>query len=48
MYPKIELTRRRDTVPSIEGIFSPIERVWRGVGWDEIFARLLRRRTRGT
>lgn len=22
----------------IEGIFSPIERVWRGVGWDEIFA----------
>jgi aminodeoxyfutalosine deaminase len=22
----------------IEGIFSPIERVWRGVAWDEIFA----------
>jgi aminodeoxyfutalosine deaminase len=22
----------------IEGIFSPIERVWRGVDWDEIFA----------
>ncbi len=21
----------------VEGIFSPIERVWRGVGWDEIF-----------
>ena len=21
----------------IEGIFSPIERVWRGVGWDELF-----------
>jgi aminodeoxyfutalosine deaminase len=21
----------------IEGIFSPIERVWRGVGWDEMF-----------
>jgi aminodeoxyfutalosine deaminase len=22
----------------LEGIFSPIERTWRGVGWDEIFA----------
>jgi aminodeoxyfutalosine deaminase len=22
----------------IEGIFSPIERTWRGVGWDEIFS----------
>jgi aminodeoxyfutalosine deaminase len=22
----------------VEGIFSPIERVWRGVGWDEMFA----------
>jgi aminodeoxyfutalosine deaminase len=22
----------------VEGIFSPIERVWRGVGWDEIFS----------
>ena len=22
----------------IEGIFSPIERVWRGVDWDEIFS----------
>jgi aminodeoxyfutalosine deaminase len=22
----------------IEGIFSPIERTWRGIGWDEIFS----------
>jgi aminodeoxyfutalosine deaminase len=22
----------------LEGIFSPIERTWRGVGWDEVFA----------
>jgi aminodeoxyfutalosine deaminase len=29
---------RRHGAVYIEGIFSPIERVWRGVGWDEIFA----------
>src|SRR5207302_10745723 len=22
----------------VEGIFSPIERTWRGIGWDEIFS----------
>jgi aminodeoxyfutalosine deaminase len=29
---------RRHGAVYIEGIFSPIERVWRGVAWDEIFA----------
>jgi aminodeoxyfutalosine deaminase len=29
---------RRHGAVYLEGIFSPIERVWRGVGWDELFA----------
>ena len=29
---------RRHGAVYIEGIFSPIERVWRGVDWDEIYA----------
>jgi aminodeoxyfutalosine deaminase len=29
---------RRHGAVYIEGIFSPIERVWRGVDWDEIFS----------
>ena len=37
--------RRPRTAPSTsKGIFSPAERVRRGVDWDEVFTRLLRRR----
>ena len=31
----------------LEGIFSPCERVPRGVAWDDIFERVHRRRGRG-